>query len=631
MTTLDENQKAAVESEANSLVIIAAAGSGKTRVFTERIKHIIQEFGYSPGRILAMTFTRTAAFEIRERLEKSGCYIRGLTIGTFHSVFFRLINEYAPRLDYKRPITAYDEHFSTDVLVDEMIIMGLPYPDRQKNEALRGKDPRIIQATFDRLEFKSPNDWKRVKNAYDKKLKKHNAVGFDEMISLMVELLEKHEDVRLELHNLWNWILIDEGQDTDAEQMKLIRLLDPKYLTVVGDTGQAIFEWRSASPQHIIDLSKTSEVIHLDANYRSTKSIIEASNKLLKYNLNDIPRDIKPTWYADEGEVEIVRNIDGDTALQAAEITREQVRAGKFGTGEIAVLCRTNYLAGEVSNFLTVFGVPHRLVSRGGFWKMSQVRSIFASLMLLQNIFNDSVWYHAINFPFNRLTPLSRSAIRKIGAKKRLPLFVAASRLIDKDEVSGDDYELANWTLRFMTVAGRYYQSVRDGSPWNVIECLDNLNEYMGWSEYYSMLPSTMTIPQAIFDRIRLQAQHLSREMEGKIIDLKGFLEWYAARDLEEEAKKELPLVTVCTGHAAKGLEWPLVILPGWVEDKFPSRRTINEGRVEEERRLAYVMITRAKNKCIILTGDKSSRFVHEAGLFDKDQEKLGSDDDEFL
>lgn len=623
MITLDDAQKAAVESDAESLVIVAGAGSGKTRVFTARILHII-DIGYSPGRILAMTFTRLAAKEIRERIDKARPGIRGLTIGTFHSVFFKQLNEFAPRVDYKRPITPYDEYFTADILVDEMIAMGLPYSDRAKNEDLRRKEPKTILNIVRLMQKKDRMNWKRLIDAYQRKLKKHNAVGYDEMISLMVRLLENHEDVRLQLHNLWHWILIDEAQDTDPIQMRLIELLDPRHLTAVGDDGQAIYEWRGANPGELINLAQRSKVIHLDTNYRSTKTIIEASNLLLSHNINQIPREIKPTWYAEEGLCTCQWSGSEDTADDAAALAKDIIIEGEYGTGEIAVLCRTNRLAREVSQYLGRYLVPHHLVTRGDFWNIEPVRCIVAHLMLLQNMNNNGPWNKAVNFPFNRLTPLIRAAIKRYAASKRLRYFQATAWLVCNNDPTEQELEVAQWALKFASIAGRYYQSMKDNITWDALTCIENLNEGLGWLQYFKMLPSRMVKPQAIYDRIRLQMKALATEDDPA--SLNAFIEWYASRDLQDEADQGLPLVTVCTIHAAKGLEWPVVILPGWDVKQFPSKRALTDGRLEEERRLAYVAITRAADHCYILGGSNPSQFTDEAGLFTTDETEDGND-----
>lgn len=615
MLALDTNQKAAVCSSAERLVIVAGAGSGKTRVFTARILHIVDS-GYAPGRILAMTFTRAAAREIKQRLLQMRPSLRGVTIGTFHSVFFRLINEYAPRIGYRRPITPYDEYFATDILADVMIAMGLPYSNRAQNESLRGKDPKMIRRAVDKLARDNEYDWIRVQEEYRKILRAHNAVSYDEMIHQANELLDKNPDVLQELRNLWQWVLVDEAQDTDDRQLGMIMKLRPQYLTLVGDDGQAIYEWRGANPRGIINLSRQPgvELIHLDTNYRSAKSIVQASNLLLKHNQNQIPREIDSTWYAPDGVCRYVwLGSDGDHILDAANLVATQIFQGGRKPGELAVLCRTNRLADETSRRLKYMNVPHRLISRGSFWESSAVRNIIANLTLLINIYDNAAWNKAINFPYARISPLVRAAIRRYAIKGRVPLLCAGAWLAMEETYDPHLQEIVQWTIEFLTVVGQYRQSKKQGAEWSADRCIDELNEKLGWLAYFKMLPSTMTFPGVIIDRFKMQIKALQTDDEP--VEARELLEWYATRDMQEEAETDETLVTVCTIHAAKGLEWPVVILPGWTPDIFPSKRSIKEGRLEEERRLAYVAVTRAQDECYIFGGASPCRFVDEAEL----------------
>lgn len=586
----DEEQLAAVRHGAARLVINAGAGSGKTRVLTGRVAHLVKS-GVSPSAILAVTFTRKAARELRDRIRRAtGARV---TVGTFHSVCYReILNAFAPALGYRRPISIYDEWLAADVLADIIVTHG------RGPESLRTAEPTRVRDHLARIGRQDEQAWLAVTEAYEARLRSHNAVDYDLIIARTITLLNAHPEIRRELHRRWRHVLVDEFQDTDARQLDLISLLDPENLAVVGDDHQAIYGWRGARLENILEMAATSQVLLLRTNYRSAKAIVAAAGRLIRHNARQLPKALHASWEAREGWCASSWSSSGNCWYEAACLVMDVIHAGcagrKFPPGEVAVLCRTNRGADEVSRHLGRIGVAHKRIVRGDFWDSDVVRRIVYSLMLIANPSDWAAWAQAANFPVPRVSAVDRAEVRHRATVGRTGPLEAC--MIGWGP-------LRDWAAEMLLMAEKFAKVGE--SLWTADHILEEANNRLGWMEHYRRLPGTMLAPRRLYERVMLQMRTLASRGEAGLTE---FLEWYAARDAADEHEGHR-VVTVCTVHAAKGLEWPVVILPGWNAGVFPSGRSDRE----EERRIAYVAITRAREACYIVYDGEPSPFLIEA------------------
>jgi DNA helicase-2/ATP-dependent DNA helicase PcrA len=588
---LDEEQSAAVESDERRVLVNAGAGSGKTRVIIARTERLIRAgAGAGHGAICVITFTRRAAQELRKRVEAIGLTMAAITVGTFHSVAYHVLNSFGPRLGYERPISIYDEWLSADVLSDAMILFGLA------PESFRDAEPRKVQERAEKLAILQPDDWVRVVDAYKMRMKTLNAVDFDSIMSECCRLFREYPDVAKEIHNAWLHMLVDEFQDTDPVQLEWIDLINPRHLTVVGDDYQSIYGFRGARFQNIFDIAEQSEDYPVGTNYRSAAAIVETGARLISHNLNQLQKRIRPRPDPPRGNVQIIQSA---IPFRQVALLCETIRE-RFEYGQMAVLCRTNRGAAISARELQLLGIPHRLISRGGFWDSDIVRGIVYTLQAIANPADTMAAIRSLNFPAFRLCQIDRASIHAIAVRERIS-FRSAAMLYDSKTIR----EWADHLCK-VTDSGKPGYPGASSAEDMLTTCVDTF----GWVDYFRK--KGLHFPMRAIERIRME---MRRQAEIGDSTLSDFLMWYAIRDSQDDIEAVTTEVTVSTIHAAKGLEWPVVILPGWDADSFPSKK----GDIEEERRIAYVAITRAINECYIIRNvDKTpSRFIAEGGLLD--------------
>ena len=597
---LDDNQQKAVDSNSKKLTIVAAAGSGKTRTMIARIARLLDD-GVPGSRILPITFTRKAARELSERIKANvGQTLKAFTI---HSAAYNLIlNEFAPRIGYRRPISIYDPYLSADVYADIIISLGI------RPELIREWKPKQIFRIVNDLEKKDEDNWIRVDEAYQNRLKAYNAVDYNLMIRLAVKVLKEHEFARQFLHNAYHHILIDEFQDTDLYQMQMIKLINPKYLCVVGDADQSIYSWRGARPKNMIDIVKQSEVVHLDTNYRSCTEIIKRSNRLIANNPSEIRKKANPRWNAEEGSVNAYPSMD--PVFASAEKAKNLISDG-LRPEQISILCRTNRIMDEISRYLSNWGIPFRAIKREqDFWEMPMVRNVFYTLMFIQNPSDIASWSKAIDFPDKKLTSTDRAGIKRDAVLNRFTILKATA---EYGGIPGTWAEIIQDLVKefaFTEVAAR--------------KAFEKILEVMNWFEYYDGLtPGAKgnTRFKNITDRLFMQIDDLAAVGTPT---LESFCEWWVGRDLQDSVDESIPAVQVSTIHGWKGLENDVIICPHWTDGKFPNVKS----NTAEERRLAYVAITRARESVHIFYGGEPSYFLNELGLFETSDE---GDDEDFI
>lgn len=607
---LSESQLRAVRSESPLIAVIAAAGSGKTFTLLERIYHLVHNKGVNSARVKVITFTRKAAGEVAERLEKLN--IEGVRADTFHSFCYALINGYATRLGYRYPVNAYDEHLSASILVDIMISHQLPHRNPAQNEKLRTATVKVIRNAVERILLNEPDAWIKIDEEYNNRLKAYNAVDYAKMITETTRLLRDNEDVRAEIHNTWHHFMVDEFQDTSPDQMELIDLIDPKNLFIIGDFDQSIYAWRGATPENINKVVSTPgcELIHLDTNYRCSTSVITHSNALISHNRNELRVEAKPAEDAEMGQC-VAFGGHPDVWTWAAQKAQELIRSKRYKARDITILCRDNgrehYPVGcyGVTQVLKRAGIPFKRVVRdGSVWESYEVRNMIYTLNLIMNPKDKASWSMAVDFPFRRTSQANRVNIKKYATHERMNLLDATTH--SELYTINDNEPLISWTFRIIDLIkmwGDLHELEEDCIPF-----FTEVVSKMGWYSHFRPLVG----PRFHFtvELIKHQMRTLANEGYPGLLN---FIEWWLSRESTRESPHR-NAVEVSTIHSYKGLQNKVIIIPGVDLDYFPkmNKKSLN---LAEEVRIFYVGITRTEDECYVLFGEEPSQFVGWADL----------------
>ena len=627
LSSLNKMQYKAVTHTEGPLLVLAGAGSGKTRVITYRIAYLCGELGISPWNILAITFTNKAAAEMRERIEKiAGETANDMWIRTFHSACVRILRRDIDKIGYDRSFTIYDSDDQKRLIKDCVKALNLDdktftpssclsYISGAKDEFV---DPDEFIATYKtNLKMKHVGD---VYKLYSEKLRRANAVDFDDLIVLTVKLFEECPDVLSYYQNKFRYIHIDEYQDTNNAQYRLVSLLASKYgnLCVVGDDDQSIYKFRGANIGNILNFEKTfpdAEVIRLEQNYRSTANILNAANGVIKNN-----RDRKgKTLWTDAGDGEkIIKyyalNERDEAQFMADEMRRLNEKGIKYS--DMAVLYRMNAQARSVEERLIREAVPYRIIAGHRFYDSKEVRDIIAYLRVLNNLTDNISLVRIINEPK-----------RKIGK-------TTVDRATELAEENGQSlYEFFRDSSVLLSKAAK---TAVDG----FIETMENLRDKMdklpvsefvtevldktGYAAQYETNPNDIEARGRLENLQEFVSVAVNYEKENEEASLPDFLDNISLVSDIDNYDEDQDTVSLMTLHSAKGLEFPVVFLCGMEEGVFPGRNAMFEAdEIEEERRLCYVGITRAREKLYLTharermmfgmtTANKPSRFLEE-------------------
>jgi DNA helicase-2/ATP-dependent DNA helicase PcrA len=600
------------------LLILAGAGSGKTRVITCRIAHLIRERGVDPGNILAVTFTNKAANEMRDRLERMidmplgrGIGYGGLWISTFHASCVRILRQHIDRLGYKRSFVIYDETDRSSLLkacMSDLRINTEQYQPRAIGARISALKNNLTDAgTFENTSahFGFEEAVSRTYSLYQEKLKESDGLDFDDLLMLSVRLFEQHQDVLGYYQGLFHHILIDEYQDTNHAQYRFVRLLTMrrKNLCVVGDDDQSIYKFRGADIANILNFEKdypTAKVIKLEQNYRSTQNILGAAGAVVARNLGRKPKEL---WTQKPGGDKILCYKARDEKDEARFICRtiqQEVDEGR-SLRQIAVLYRTNAQSRALEDALRNWGTPYRIFGGLRFYDRREIKDIVAYLRVLQNPADIVSLRRIINVPargigdttvdkLERAAALSGVSLYQVardadttdvtpGAKKRLREFIG---MMDRMRDDIGAMTITDLVRRIILEAG-YGAALEQEKTIESRIRLENLNELMTATEDFQEQHHDASLP-AFLDQVAL------------ITDLEQ-----SRSDGIDGRRGDIDTVTLMTLHNAKGLEFALVFLAGMEEGLFPhSRSAESEEELEEERRLCYVGITRAKERLIL-------------------------------
>ena len=600
--SLNPEQEAAAHHVEGPLLVLAGAGSGKTRVVTHRIGHLI-DLGVPPTDILAVTFTNKAADEMRTRIRiQKNAQVLACT---FHSLGVRILRESISALGYQSDFAIYDEEDS-----EKLLKTCLEQHSKEKG-ALK-EIRHQISAAKNNLESPDQVADKLLAEAYrtyQRALKECNALDFDDLLYLTVKLLQEHEEVRNAFQKRWQFVLIDEYQDTNLAQYMLAKLLVEKHQNIfaVGDPDQSIYSWRGARYQNILNFERDfpgAKVVVLDQNYRSTNNILQAANALIEHNPN---RYEKKLWSAG-GEGEKITVFIGQNERQEAEFVAQRIlRMGAdhfIPFDEIAIFYRTNAQSRPFEDALLARRIDYTIVGGVSFYARREIKDILAYLRMVISNTDLISFLRTINLPKRGLGPAALDKLVEAASEKQLPIFTFCEEL-----ASRGDFGMKLSAKQQSGLSGyvRLVQRLRNARP--TLKIHELIAELIAESSYLNYLkedPETMQDRKENVDELIGKAAEWEEEHEAPSLQL--FLEELTLRSAAEE-KRDLPTVKLMTLHNSKGLEFPLVFLVGLEEDLCPhinSKESIEA--IEEERRLCYVGMTRAK-KYLYLTAS-TYRFM---------------------
>ncbi len=621
---LNPPQREAVLTTQGPVLVLAGAGTGKTAALTARLAHLIASRRAWPSQILAVTFTNKAAREMRERVGAlSGGALEGMPwLGTFHSVAARMLRSHAELVGLQSNFTILDTDDQLRVLKQLIQAANLDdkrWParqlagliDRWKN---RGWTPAQIDAG--ESEAFAAGRGAELYAQYQDRLRTLNACDFGDLILHMLVIFRGHADVLEAYRDRLRYLLVDEYQDTNQGQYEWLKLLaDPRRnLCVVGDDDQSIYSWRGAEVANILRFEKDfpgAKIIRLEQNYRSTSHILAAADGLITHNAGRLGK----TLWTEAGEGEKVRVIgiwDGpEEARRIGEQAETHMRSGG-SLDDVAILVRAQFQTREFEERFIAIGLPYQIIGGFRFYERAEIRDAIAYLRLIQSPADDLAFERIVNTPKRGLGDKAVATIHQRGRDAQEPLLIAAARLLDSDELTPQ----ARRSLGNFVADLRRWREMATSLPHPELARI-----VLEESGYTAMLQADRSAEAA--GRLENLAE-LTRAME-EYETLGAFLE-HVSLVMDNDEARTGAKVTIMTIHAAKGLEFDTVFLPGWEEGVFPSQRSLDEGglaSLEEERRLAYVAITRARRRCTILhaanrriygqwTSSIPSRFVAE-------------------
>jgi len=596
--TLNPQQRQAATHIHGPLLILAGAGTGKTRVVTARIAHMINE-GIPPEHILAVTFTNKAAAEMRERVKEMCRDGQGkkVVLGTFHAFCARLLREFAEHVGYKKNFVIYSQ--SEQISLLKRVLKGLLV----KEETL---DPqaalsRISKAKNHGESLGDPEKdlYAAVGMKYADEMRALNVMDFDDLLCLGVRLLEDHAEVRETLHRRHRYLMVDEFQDTNSLQMRLLRALAPApyNVCVVGDDDQSIYGWRGAEITNITEFENffpDPAVVKLEENYRSTTPILHTANSLIKNNAGRRPKTL---WSRNNGS-DPVRLIATQDELEEADMIAKEVELGHYSNKEpfesYAVLFRTNDQSRVLEQAFRQRKIPYRVVGARSFFDRREVKDILSYLTVLHNPHDDIALLRILNTPTRGIGGATAELARDRSMEKGYSVWVA---LCDEDFLRQIPEKARNAVRGFTTLISKYAASAGAQGTQLVImtEALIKEVEYMEYLQKLAKKPEEFHAWENGLAELLNQLGNY--EERNRKDGLAGFLDEVTLNDEREdrddiEKKKGVCLITL---HASKGLEFPIVYLPGLEQGILPHKRSYEEGRVDEERRLFYVGITRAR------------------------------------
>lgn len=625
---LNEPQRTAVTHKDGPLMIIAGAGSGKTKVLTTRIAHLMGHHGVDSFNILALTFTNKAAKEMKERVERilGNHEARNLYIGTFHSVFARILRAEANKIGYPSSFTIYDTDDAKSVVktvINEMELDDKHYkPNTVYNRISSAKNSLVGPQEY-------LDDWAiqqedarankpaigRIYDAYNKRCFKNGAMDFDDLLFKMYELLKNHPDALSKYQRKFKYIMIDEYQDTNAAQYEIIKLLGAMHenICVVGDDAQSIYSFRGATIQNILQFEKDYDdvtVVKLEQNYRSTKNILNVANEIIGNNKNQLPK----TLWTDRGEGEKLKLVrtatDNEEGKFVADTIQEQKLRNHFFNHEFAILYRTNAQSRSYEESLRRMNIAYRIYGGLSFYQRKEIKDYIAYLRVVVNPNDEEALKRIINYPVRGIGKTTIDKAILIANENNYTLWQVLNSAAMFGFKSGTLDAIGNFVTMIkmfqseLTKKNAYDLSVIVGKSTQLVKELFNDKTTEGVARYENV--------QELLNSIKEFTETPMNEEDGEVGDkgLGAYLQQITLLTDADNEKEDADTVKLMTIHAAKGLEFSCVFVGGLEETLFPNGMSINtREELEEERRLFYVAVTRAKKRLWLTYANARYRF----------------------
>jgi len=610
LENLNDEQIKAVKKTSGPLLVLAGAGTGKTRVLTTRIGYILSQNLAAPWQILALTFTNKAANEMKNRLDIMGqgeFYARDIWCGTFHSICLRILRSNYAASGLRQDFLIYGEDDQKSVIkkvLNDLNITTTKKPAEYVEEFARIKDRG--------LSHDEPAD--KVFNAYNQELSRLGAVDFGDIILLTLRLFNNNPEILAKYQNQFKYILVDEFQDTNAAQMQLLSFLtrnqDLPNICCVGDDDQSIYSWRGAEIKNILDFEKNfpgTEIIRLETNYRSTSNILNAANSLIRHNSGRLGKELKPVDTETDGNKVYVLTLLTD--MDEVKFIADAIVRDGTTYSDKTILIRSGSLSRLFEEEFARRQIPYRLIGATKFYDRMEIRDVIAYIRLLVHPFDDMSFLRIIGKPRRGFGP---SAIDKMRASgENLMAGLRAGNFKGKQQDAANEF-----------------LSVFD-FDWESMSPRDAVQKLMDNSGYIKMWQESKDVDAA--DRIS-NVRELINSVVAKYDNLHDFLEQAALMMADDNDQPDVinnNVVNIMTIHAAKGLEFDNLFLPAWEENIFPNEKSINDGSLEEERRLAYVALTRAK-KFVVIT-NAMSRLMYGTRQYNSPSRFIDEIDNQYL
>ncbi len=626
---LNDRQQEGVFTTEGPVLILAGAGSGKTGVITHRIAYLIEEKEVNPYNILAITFTNKAAKEMKERVDKLTCLgADSAWIMTFHAACVRILRRYIDKLGYDTNFTIYDTDDQKNVIKDVCKYLDIDtkkYKERMLlSEISKAKDELI---TPDIMYQKSGGDYHKMRisevyREYQEQLKKNNAVDFDDIINLTVELFNKEPEVLKSYQDRFKYIMVDEYQDTNTAQFKLIHLLASanRNLCVVGDDDQSIYKFRGANIMNILNFEQyfpDATVIKLEQNYRSTQNILDAANSVIR---NNEGRKDKSLWTDKNGGEKIKLSVYDSEFEEARGIAADILsKAEEYEYKDCAVLYRTNAQSRVLEEKLLMENIPYRIYGGVNFYGRKEIKDVLAYLKTIDNARDDLAVRRILNVPKRGIGATTMDKLQTYAYEHDITFFEALMGADDIPSVS----RAAAKIRPFVALIKEFRNNL---SQYSIKELIEELLDKVDYMAYLEDNDSPEDAKERRLNIDELISKATQYEESEDFPTLSGFLEEVALVADIDNMDSENNVVSLMTLHSAKGLEFPVVYISGMEDGLFPSYMSITEGsadELEEERRLCYVGITRAKEHLVMTAAkrrmvrgetqlNRVSRFVNE-------------------
>ncbi|TRW48950.1 DNA helicase Rep [Aliidiomarina halalkaliphila] len=607
---LNPQQQEAVQYIGGPMLVLAGAGSGKTRVITEKIAYLISSAGYLPHHIAAVTFTNKAAREMRERIHlrvgRKNC--RGLRVSTFHTLGLDIIRREVGMLGYKPGFSLFDDQDSYALLA--ALSEDSLDNDKQQIQLLQSrigqwKNAMLLPEQV-QLDPSRPDDalFVELYERYQRHLQAYNALDFDDLILLPTLLLRRSTDVRQRWQNRIRYLLVDEYQDTNSSQYELVRLLvgERGRFTVVGDDDQSIYSWRGAQPENLAQLQKDFiqlRVIKLEQNYRSVGRVLKCANILIANNPHVFEKKLfSEMEYGEPLRVIFGKNEENEAERVVAEIIRERF-LNNIRYGDYAILYRGNHQARIFEKALMNNRIPYKITGGQSFFARSEIKDVMAYLRLVVNPDDDNALLRIINTPRRGIGPSTMERIGQLAHQENMSLFAACQHSGLKTILATRAYADVQGFVNMMNHAAREADGGHEHATQAVKQLLQDIH-FEDWLFETSGSPTAAEMRiKNVNELYRWVSEMLMGDQENDPMTLDQVVSRLVLRDMlsrqeDDEVDDQVQLMTL---HASKGLEFPFVFLVGMEEGLLPHQTSIDNDDIEEERRLAYVGITRAQQK----------------------------------